>query len=196
MSSNFRQRGQKTSNDGRHAGGAVKPLELYGASSPETAQNGQSRRVEGLMEEIVSEENMEKAVKAVIRNKGAPGIDGMTVYALSEHMLIHRHEIRKQLLEGTYKPSPVRRVEIPKSPGGTRELGIPTAIDRVIQQAVLLKLTPVFEPLFSDSSYGFRPGRNAWQAVLKAKEYIEQGYDWVVDTDTSKFFGVPGKLYD
>ena len=124
----------------------------------------------------------------MIRNKGAPGIDGMTVGALSEHMRIHRHEIRKQLLEGTYRPSPVRRVEIPKSPGGIRELGIPTAIDRVIQQAVLLKLTPVFEPLFSDSSYGFRPGRNAWQAVLKAKEYIEQGYDWVVDTDISKFF--------
>ena len=168
--------------------GEVKPPAAREAPAPGTAPDGQSSRADRLMEEIVSEENIKKAVKTVIRNRGAPGIDGMTVDALMEYMRTHWPTIRRQLIEGTYRPSPVRRVEIPKPSGGIRELGIPTAIDRTIQQAMLLVLTPIFEPLFSDSSYGFRPGRNAWQAVRKAKEYIEQGYEWVVDMDISKFF--------
>jgi group II intron reverse transcriptase/maturase len=141
-----------------------------------------------LMEKITFRENMLLAFKRVKDNRGAPGIDGITTADLQKHLQTHWQQIREQLLQGRYKPKPVRRVPIPKSNGGTRELGIPTTTDRLIQQAILQVLTPVFDPTFSESSYGFRPQRSAHQAVRKAKEYINAGYTTVVDLDLEKFF--------
>lgn len=131
---------------------------------------------------------MEKALKRVLANKGAGGVDGMTVDELKPHLVTHWQGIRKRLMNGTYKPSPVRCVEIPKPDGGMRQLGIPTVLDRLIQQAVLQVLTPIFDPGFSESSFGFRPRRSAVQAVKKAKEYVVEGYGYVVDIDLENFF--------
>jgi len=133
-------------------------------------------------------DNMEKALKRVMANRGSPGIDQMRVYELPEHLDRNWDEIKEQLLSGTYHPSPVRRVEIPKPSGGKRPLGIPTAQDRLIQQAIAQVLTPIFETDFSEWSYGFRPGRSAHQAVKRAQGYVEEGYAWVVDMDIEKFF--------
>ena len=141
-----------------------------------------------LLEEILARQNMIKALKRVETNKGAPGIDGMEVSNLRKYLGKEWKLIKSSLLDSTYEPMPVREVEIPKPDGGTRTLGIPTAVDRMIQQAIAQKLTPIFEKQFSCQSYGFRPGRKAHDAVLKAKEYIEQGYKWVVDIDIEKFF--------
>jgi RNA-directed DNA polymerase len=141
-----------------------------------------------VMEEVVRRENLKKALKRVCANKGSPGIDGMTVDELKDHLKVHWPEIRAQLLEGQYKPQPVKQVLIPKPGGDTRKLGIPTVIDRFIQQALLQVLNPVYDPGFSAHSYGFRPGRNAHQAVRQAKRYIEGGYEWVVDIDLEKCF--------
>jgi RNA-directed DNA polymerase len=143
---------------------------------------------ENLMEEAVSPENYGKALKAVIANQGAPGIDGMRTEELNGHLLQHWPKIHGKLLAGTYVPSPVRRVEIPKPSGGTRMLGIPTVLDRFIQQMILLAMTPIWEPKFSEHSYGFRPGRSAQDAVRAAQGYAQQGQDWVVDLDITKFF--------
>jgi len=141
------------------------------------------------MEEVCERENLKQALKRVRANKGAPGVDGMTVQALPVYLREHWPTIRSMLLEGTYKPQPVRRVEIPKPDGGgVRKLGIPCALDRFIQQAVLQVLQQRWDPTFSDSSYGFRPGRSAHQAVAKAQSYIQSGYRWVVDLDLEKFF--------
>lgn len=140
------------------------------------------------MEVVVGRDNMEKALKRVMANRGSPGTDGMRVHKLPGHLDENWDEIKEQLLSGTYHPSPVRRVEIPKPNGGTRPLGIPTARDRLIQQAIAQVLTPIFETDFSDASYGFRPGRSAQQAVARAQGYIEEGYAWVVDTDIEKLF--------
>jgi RNA-directed DNA polymerase len=141
------------------------------------------------MEEVCERENLKQALKRVRANKGAPGVDGMTVQALPAYLREHWPTIRSMLLEGTYKPQPVRRVEIPKPDGGgVRKLGIPCALDRFIQQAVLQVLQKRWDPTFSDSSYGFRPGRSAHQAVAKAQSYIQSGYRWVVDLDLEKFF--------
>ena len=129
-----------------------------------------------------------KAYKQVKRNKGAPGIDGMTINELKEYLDENIDTIREQIRTRKYKPSPVRRVEIPKSDGGVRNLGVPTVIDRVIQQAIVQVLTPIYEPLFSDSSYGFRPNRCCEMAITKALEYMNDGYEWVVDIDLEKFF--------
>lgn len=140
------------------------------------------------MEEAVRPENFRPALEAVERNHGAPGIDRMRTSELRAHLQVHWEKIRAKLLAGTYVPTPVRRVEIPKPSGGTRMLGIPTVLDRFIQQLLLQVMTPIFEPRFSQHSYGFRPGRSAHDAVAAAKRYAETGKDWVVDIDITKFF--------
>jgi len=143
---------------------------------------------EHLMEAICDLGNIEAALDAVVRNKGAPGIDGITVKQLPGILKVRWPEIEEQLLQGRYQPQPVRRVRIPKPAGGTRDLGIPTVIDRVIQQAILLRLQPLWDPTFSEHSYGFRPGRSAHQAVAQAQAYVIEGYRFVVDIDLAKFF--------
>jgi RNA-directed DNA polymerase len=141
------------------------------------------------MEEVVEEENMLSAYRRVVANKGAAGVDGMGVDQLSDELKAHWREIKGKLLEGAYRPHPVMRVEIPKPGGaGMRMLGIPTVTDRLVQQALLQVLTPIFDPGFSEYSYGFRPGRSAHQAVLQAREYIGDDHRWVVDIDLEKFF--------
>jgi len=140
------------------------------------------------MEEVVSPENYGKALKAVIANQGAPGIDGMKTEELNGHLLKHWPKIKTKLMAGTYTPSPVRRVEIPKPNGGKRTLGVPTVLDRFIQQMLMLAMTPIWEPRFSEHSYGFRPGRKAADAVRAAQGYARTGKDWVVDLDIAKFF--------
>jgi RNA-directed DNA polymerase len=140
------------------------------------------------MAAIVERANLKKALLQVRRNKGAPGIDGMRVDDLAAHLKEHWPTIREQLLEGTYEPQPVRRVEIPKATGGTRPLGIPTVLDRSIQQAVMQVLQADWDPTFSEASFGFRPGRSAHQAVARAQELIASGHGTVVDIDLEKFF--------
>src|SRR5271169_3625339 len=140
------------------------------------------------MEAIVERNNLRKALEQVRRNKGAPGVDGMSVNKLASHLKEHWLAIRAQLLEGTYEPQPVRRVEIPKASGGTRALGIPTVLDRFIQQAVMQVLQADWDPTFSAHSFGFRPGRSAHQAVARAQELIASGHGIVVDLDLEKFF--------
>jgi len=142
-----------------------------------------------LMEQVVGGKNLREALCRVETNQGAPGVDGMPVVALRSYLKEHWPRIRQQLLEGKYEPQPVRRVDIPKPGGkGTRMLGIPTVLDRFIQQAVLQVLTPIFDPEFSESSFGFRPGRSAHQGVLAARGHVEAGHRWVVDVDLEKFF--------
>jgi RNA-directed DNA polymerase len=141
-----------------------------------------------LIDEALRRENMATAHARVVSNGGAPGIDGMTVEALGEHCREHWPRIRQELLGGTYEPQPVRRVEIPKPGGGTRTLGIPTVLDRMIQQTLHQVLSPIFDPTFSDGSFGFRPGRGTHDAVVRAREHIAAGYRWVVDLDLAKFF--------
>jgi RNA-directed DNA polymerase len=141
-----------------------------------------------MMEQLLSRENLLTALKQVERNKGSHGIDGMSVKSLREHIMRNWGEIRSAIEEGTYQPSPVRRVEIPKPNGGTRLLGIPTVTDRFIQQAMAQVLTPLFDPLFSEQSYGFRPNKRAHDAVRRARQYMVEGYRWVVDIDLEKFF--------
>jgi RNA-directed DNA polymerase len=140
------------------------------------------------MEEICSGDNVLKAAHRVEANRGAPGVDGMRWHELGAYLRKHWPEIREQLLSGTYKPQPVRRVEIPKPDGGVRKLGIPTMVDRFVQQAVLEVLQPRWDPTFSEYSYGFRPERSAHHAVATAQGYLEMGYGWVVDIDLEKFF--------
>jgi RNA-directed DNA polymerase len=139
-----------------------------------------------LMEAVCERENLKKALRRVKANKGSPGVDGMTVEQLPDYLRAHWPQHRDELLRGTYRPSPVRRVEIPKPDGGVRKLGVPTALDRFVQQAVLQVLQPIFDPTFSDHSYGFRPGRSAHQAVAAAQKYVASGYRWVVDLDLEK----------
>ena len=141
-----------------------------------------------LIERMVERANMVKALNRVKQNKGAAGIDGMTVDELPAYLQINWNFIKEQLLKGTYCPKPVRRVEIPKANGGIRLLGVPTVLDRLIQQAMHQVLSPIFDPEFSDNSYGFRPGRNAHQAVRQAKSYQHSGKRWVVDMDLAQFF--------
>ena len=142
-----------------------------------------------LMEQVVGRENLKQALKRVRANKGAPGIDGMTVEEMVPHLKAQWPRLRAELLRGTYKPQPVLAVEIPKaSGGGVRRLGIPTVVDRFIQQAILQVLTPIFDPTFSEASYGYRPGRSAQQAVKAGRDHVEAGHRWVVDMDIEKFF--------
>jgi len=140
------------------------------------------------MEEVLSRENMLAAHQRVLKNGGAPGVDGKTVDDLWNLCVDEWEAIKSQILQGKYKPQPVRKVEIPKPGGGKRMLGIPTVLDRLIQQALLQVLSPLYDPTFSDASFGFRPGRSAHQALDRAKEHIAVGYRWVVDMDLEKFF--------
>jgi RNA-directed DNA polymerase len=140
------------------------------------------------MERVVERSNMKLAYQRVVENKGAPGIDEMPVSELKDWLAVHWPSVKKALLEGSYLPQPVRRVDIPKPTGGVRTLGVPTVVDRLIQQALHQVLQPLFEPTFSDHSYGFRPGRGAHQAVRRAQAYIREGKRWVVDIDLEKFF--------
>jgi RNA-directed DNA polymerase len=142
-----------------------------------------------LMEEVLRKENLMQAYERVRSNKGAPGVDGMTVQELMPYCKENWEKIKGQLLNETYEPRPVKRVEIPKPDGkGTRMLGIPVVLDRMIQQAIQQVLTPIYDPTFSESSHGFRPGRSAHDAIRKAQEYVNEGYTWVVDIDLEKFF--------
>lgn len=141
-----------------------------------------------LIDKMLDKENMKLAYKQVVKNKGAPGVDKMTTEDLKRHLIDNWQHIKEDLLNGKYKPQPVKEVEISKSGGGVRKLGIPTVVDRLIQQALHQILSPIFEKEFSESSYGFRPGKSTHQAVLKAQEYVASGRRWVVDMDLEKFF--------
>ena len=154
----------------------------------QTKGKSRGKQNNDLMEEVLSRQNMLKALRRVEKNKGAPGIDNLKVESLRPYLSQNWLSIREQLLKGEYKPQPVLRVEIPKPNGGKRLLGIPTVIDRLIQQALLQILTEIFEPGFSPFSFGFRPKRKAHDVIIKAKQYIEEGYQWVVDLDIEKFF--------
>jgi RNA-directed DNA polymerase len=143
---------------------------------------------ERLMEEVCEWENCKQALQRVKANKGSPGVDGMTVEELADYLKQHGPEIGEQLRNGTYQPQPVRRVKIPKPDGGVRNLGIPSALDRFVQQAVLQVLQKRWDPTFSEHSHGFRPGHSAQQAVREAQQYIAEGHRWVVDLDLEKFF--------
>jgi RNA-directed DNA polymerase len=161
-----------------------------GTESPVVERGTESLAIgEQLMEEVCERENCKQALARVKANKGSAGVDGMTVLELPEFLKQHWPAIREQLLRGTYQPQRVRRVEIPKPDGGgVRKLGIPSVLDRFIQQVVMQVLQRKWDPTFSDHSYGFRPGRSAHQAVAAAQQYIAAGYRWVVDLDLEKFF--------
>lgn len=141
-----------------------------------------------MIAQVVERGNMQRAYSQGMRNRGAPGIDGMRCEDLRDWLKASWPQVKAALLEGTYQPQAVRRVDIPKPQGGVRTLGVPTVVDRLIQQALNQAMQPLFEPTFSQGSYGFRPGRSAQQAVLKATEYIRAGKRWVVDMDLEKFF--------
>ena len=180
---------QKTDKTGWHCDDKVELESSSGAQSDRPAD----AEVEGgatssLLEQLVSRRNLNEAYKKVKQKGGAAGVDGMTVDEAAPYLKEHREEIIGRIIKGKYKPMPVRRVEIPKPDGGVRLLGVPTVVDRIIQQAIVQVLTPVFEPTFSDNSYGFRPKRSAHMAVMRAKEYYEDGYKYVVDIDLAKYF--------
>ena len=141
-----------------------------------------------LLEQILAKENLNKAYKKVVSNKGVAGVDGVTVDEVAEYIKEHKEEIINKIKERKYKPQPVKRVQIPKENGKMRNLGIPTVIDRIIQQAMVQVLSPIFEEQFNDNSFGFRPGRSCEQAVIRALEYLNDGYEWIVDIDLEKFF--------
>jgi RNA-directed DNA polymerase len=162
---------------------------LQGAEPAMAAPEPESpAAAEQLMEEVCERENLKTAWKQVRRNKGGPGVDGMTIDAAGDYLREHWPSIRSQLLEGSYQPQPVKRVEIPKPAGGVRKLGVPCVVDRLIQQALLQVLQKRWDPTFSEHSYGFRPGRSAHQAVAQAQRYVAEGYGVVVDLDLEKFF--------
>ena len=191
MSSRDEQTQQKTSEEGWRQKVAVKPQKYAGALSSSPAQVEPPSRAEDhseLLEKTLERENMKRAYQRVKQNGGAPGVDGMTVTMLAEYLKTNWVAIKEQLLQGSYGPQPVKRVEIPKPGGGMRALGIPTVLDRLIQQALLQQMTPIFDPHFSPESYGFRPGKRAHDAVRRAQEHIQDGYRFVVDLDLEKFF--------
>jgi len=168
--------------DGGTEPAAIEEPQTFTAVSPARALT------QCLMEEVTSRENLNRAYRKVRANKGAPGVDGMTLDDLSAWIAEHKQELIDSLLDGSYEPQPVRGVQIPKPGGGVRQLGIPTVVDRLVQQAILQVLEPRLDPTFSDSSYGFRPGRNAHQAVQQASRYVAEGRTVVVDMDLEKFF--------
>ncbi len=158
------------------------------ASTSEKRRNDGNEYSQGLLEKILDRDNLNSAYRRVKGNKGSHGVDGMTVGELLSFLKQNGSQIKQSIREGTYCPKPVRRVEIPKPDGGIRLLGIPTVLDRVIQQAIAQVLSPIYEKQFSEDSYGFRPSRNAHQAVKKCKEYMEAGNKWTVDIDLAKYF--------
>lgn len=173
---------------GAKQGGRNPPSAATEAASVTAVREHAHEEPTELMSAVLDRPNMLRAYARVCRNKGAPGVDGMEVADLADYLKDHWPKHQQELLDGVYKPQPVRKVEIPKPGGGKRQLGIPTVLDRLIQQALHQALSPVFEPGFSESSYGFRPGRNAGQAVQQAREYVEAGHHWVVDIDLEAFF--------
>jgi len=184
------RRQPNTSYEGCRREVAVKPQGTAGAPSSSSAQVDLSSR-EGnndLLERMLEGDNLRLAYKRVVQNGGAPGVDGVTVAELQGYLKTHWETVKHQLLTGTYEPAPVRRVEIPKPGGGVRLLGIPTVMDRFLQQALLQVMTPIFDGGFSWYSYGFRPGKRAHDAVRQAQRFIQEGYRWVVDMDLEKFF--------
>ena len=183
---------QTTSYEGYLSELGVEPRSMAGVQRTLPAEtdgqdNGEASTFD-LLERILSSNNMNAAYKQVVRNKGSHGIDGMKVDELLPYLKENGNNLIEELKAGTYRPKPVRRVEIPKPDGGVRLLGIPTVVDRMIQQAIAQILTPIFDPEFSESSFGFRPGRSAHQAIKRAQEYMDEGYNWVVDIDLAKYF--------
>jgi len=158
------------------------------AHRPEMVTDKEETSTRHLMEQVVHPDNLNRAYKRVVANKGSAGVDGMQVHELLDWCREHKGNLIESLLEGTYQPVPVKGVQIPKPGGGKRQLGIPTAVDRLVQQAILQVLGPVLERKFSESSYGFRPGRSAHDALAQASQYVEDGYVYVVDIDLEKFF--------
>ena len=168
---------------------AVKPQEPHGrVEAPPDGSGNEHLGSSDLMEKVCERQNLQAALKRVRQNAGSPGPDGMTVEELPNYLRLHWPRLREELLAGRYHPQPVRRVAIPKPGGGERELGIPIVLDRFIQQALLQVLQPLFDPTFSDASYGFRPGRSAHDAVRRAQAYVQEGRSFVVDIDLEKFF--------
>ena len=190
MRSRNGQRKQPTSYEDSQQIVAVKPPGYAGVQSPIPAQVEENSRGDqnDLLEQMLERENLFHALKQVRKNRGAPGVDGMTVEELPDYLRTNWEVTKDQLLKGAYRPSPVKRVEIPKPGGGIRLLGIPTVLDRLIQQALLQVMTPIFDPIFSPYSFGFRPRKRAHDAVKQAQSYIQEGYRWVVDMDLEKFF--------
>jgi group II intron reverse transcriptase/maturase len=188
------QRKQKTDKSGCSVEDRVEPKEPQRAHSIKLRKTATGDSAIGcesgrnLLEAILSLNNMFDAQERVVRNRGSAGIDGMTVDELQDYLIKNYLELCKSIRGGWYKPSPVKRVEIPKPDGGKRLLGVPTVIDRMVQQAMVQVLQPIFEQTFSDSSYGFRPKRNAHQAIQRARKYYEEGYTYVVDLDLEKYF--------
>lgn len=175
------------------------PLGGWGEPPPDRRSGEARRAVSGdarsgvdqaqqLMERVVERGNLIRALRRVRQNRGSPGVDGMTVDELAPYLRVHWPALREALLTGSYQPQPVRRHAIPKRGGGMRQLGIPTVLDRFIQQALLQVLQPIFDPTFSEHSHGFRPGRRAHDAVREAQRYIQAGRRWVVDVDLERFF--------
>ena len=175
-------------NTGCRQRNSVEHEEYAGAHSFDNREIKETEDAENLLEKILSRDNMNRAYKRVKSNKGAAGIDGMTVEEALPWLREHGEELLESIRNGKYKPSPVRRKEIPKGDGGSRKLGIPTVIDRIIQQAIAQVITPIYEPLFSEGSYGYRPHRSAQQAIQKVRDYAEEGYKFAVSMDLSKYF--------
>ena len=191
-----RRRAGRAGKRPRSSDGQSLPLESRG-EAPKVQRSEEARTAtqanersgaSGLMERVCERQNLIAALKRVRKNKGSPGIDGMTVDELLEYLKAKWVELKEQLLSGTYQPSAVKQQLIPKGAGGMRQLGIPTVLDRFIQQALLQVLQPIFDPGFSSHSHGFRPGRRAHDAVVEAQRYIQQGRKWVVDVDLAAFF--------
>jgi len=182
------QREQKTAKVGYPCEGMLETESNKGVRSIASLENAEKDGAESLLERVLHRDNLNAAYKRVKQNRGAAGVDGMTVDEMQPYLKEHKDELLTTLRNGKYKPQPVRRVEIPKPDGGMRLLGVPTVIDRMIQQALVQVLQQIFEPTFSDNSFGFRPNRSAQQAIKKAKGYYEQGYKRVVDIDLAKYF--------
>jgi group II intron reverse transcriptase/maturase len=182
------RREQKAGQAGCSCEGTVETESSKEARSVASLESAEKDGANSLLESILHRDNLNAAYKRVKQNGGAAGIDGMTVDEMLPYLREHKGELIASISGGWYKPKPVRRVEIPKPDGGVRQLGVPTVIDRMIQQAIMQVLQPIFEPTFSDNSYGFRPERNAQQAIVKAKAYYDEGYTRVVDIDLAKYF--------
>lgn len=190
MRSHEEQRQPNISKESSQQREAVKPLGYAGVPSSSPAQVAPSSREDqyDVLERMLEGDNLRQAYKQVVQNGGAPGVDRVTVAELRDYLKTHWETVKAELLAGTYRPMPVRRVEIPKPGGGVRLLGIPTVMDRLLQQALLQVMNPIFDATFSWYSYGFRPGKRAHDAVRQAQRYIQSGLRWTVDMDLEKFF--------